>query len=330
MRRNDRWAAALIALNTVVDAATLWGIALFVDDPTDASLPIWLLIGSALAMVVLLVVYDRPLLLQGSFWRRPHHHLADRNFLYYTISRLDWPLLAAGAALLGGLPVAVLQGSGNLLFIPLLYKMTTTSDAARWERIGTGRAWLVVTAFGGAALALAAQYDPTTNQTSHELSHLALGAGLALSGAGCAALSASRFPLAITLRKNFPAARSGSGAELSAVLFVHCIPSLIAAAGLIIVFGIPGGQTAAAGLTLGFLGLGAGIVTRTLGCLVATDLSVNAIAYAGPLVAFAFFVVLGGAPDTNLWMFALAAAVICASNLGLHFSHRRTPQRPGR
>ena len=257
----------------------------------------------------------------AQFWQQPWRYIANRDFGLYTASRLDWPLLASAAALIGGLPAAVLRGSHTMLFIPLLHKMTSTSDSERWERVGRIRFLLVVTTFVGSVLALAAQHDPESAAgVAAGLAQTAAGAALAVAGTMCASLSDARFPLAITVHRQLSLPSRGPAKEIPAMLLMHVVACLAAASVLCAVFGLPDLSALMPACALGFLALTAGLTTKSTGCLLSSDLSVNAISYATPLVAFVLFSVTGAAAGTNTTMIAVAAVIIVGSNAALSFT----------
>ena len=233
-------AAALIAVTAVIDAATLLGVSHLVSGPLDHSLAVGLLAGTAVGSAVALGVFAPRTLTCGQFWRRPWRYVVDRDFGLYAASRLDWPLLAAAAALVGGLPTAVLRGSHTMLFIPLLHKMTTTPDSERWARVGRARFLLVAATFAGSVLALAAQHDPDSAAgTASGLAQTAAGASLAVAGTVCASLSAVRFPLAISMHQQLSLPTQGPAKEIPAMLLAHIVACMTAATLLCVVFGLP-------------------------------------------------------------------------------------------
>ena len=323
MVSRDTAAAALIALNAVIDAAMFLWIAQIVTETPVLSAAVWLLLGAAAGAAVVLAALDPATLTHPQFWRRVHRHIGDRDFVLYTASRLDWPLVAAAAALIGGLPTAIIAGTQNLIFIPLLQKMTSSDEGERWPRVGSQRFLLVAVAFAGAALALAAQHN------QHNASNLgagvaitATGAVLAAAAAVCLSLSAARFPLAIRIHQRLALPGRGRTKEFAPMLLIHCVACVAAAAALCTAFGLPDLAGAPAAAAAGAVAITAGFATRSLGCLLATDLSVNAIAYATPLAAFALFTATGAASQVNTTMIAAAAVMIAGSNTVLALTTR--------
>ena len=316
-------AAALIALNAAIEAATFLWVAQIVTDTSVLGAAVWLLLGAAAGAAAVLAVIDPGTLTHRQFWRCVHRHLGDRDFVLYTGSRLDWPLVAAASSLIGGLPTAIITGTQNLIFIPLLQKMTSSAEGERWRRVGPQRFLLVAVAFVGAALALAAQHNQQASSN--------LGAGVAITVAGavtaaaaavCAALSAARFPLAIRIHQRLALPGTGHTKELAPMLLVHGVACVAAAAVLCAAFGVPGLDGAPAAAAAGAVAITSGFVTRSLGCLLATDLSVNAIAYATPLAAFGLFAVTGAASQVNMPMIAAATVMIVGSNAALTVTTR--------
>ena len=118
---------------------------------------------------------------------------------------------------------------------------------------------------------------------------------MAAAAAVFAALSASRFPLAIKMHEQLAVPAEGHTKEIAPMLLVHCAACVAAAAVLCVMFGLPDLVGAANAAAAGFVAITAGLLTRSLGCLLATDLSVNAISFATPLVAFVLFSVAGAA-----------------------------------
>ena len=319
-------AAVLIAFNAVIDAFTFLWISEIVTETPVASAAVWILLGAAAGAGGALAVFDPATLTHRQFWRHPLRWAADRDFVLYTISRLDWPMVAAAAALIGGLSTAIIVGTHNLIFIPLLHKMTSSPEGARWRRVGRQRFLLVAAAFVGAALAIAAQHDPAAASTFADgVAQTAAGTALAAAAAVCAALSASRFPLAIKTHEQLAVPAEGHTKEIAPMLLVHCAACVAAAAVLCVMFGLPDLVGAANAAAAGFVTITAGLLTRSLGCLLATDLSVNAISYATPLVAFVLFRVTGAAADVDTAMIAAAAVLIVGSNTALALTTR--PER---
>ena len=141
-----------------------------------------------------------------------------------------------------------------------------------------------------------------------------------MAGTVCASLSDARFPLAIIVHRQLSLPSRGPAKEIPAMLLMHVVACLAAASVLCAVFGLPDLSALMPACALGFFALTAGLTTKSTGCLLSSDLSVNAISYATPLVAFVLFSVTGAAAGTNTTMIAVAAVIIVGSNAALSFT----------
>ena len=316
--QNHYAALALIATNVVIDAVVFWALAQTATSAGDHSTAVWMLSGTAAGSLLLVAGLEPRLLSHRGLWLAPRRFFVTKDFALFAVSRLDWPLVAAASTLIGGLPVAIIVGTRVLVFIPLLHKMTTTADGSRWERVGATRSLLVLATFAGAVLALAAQHDPASS-TAGAGGWIRTGAGgaLAVAAAVCAATSAARFPLATRIHDELRLSSSGPSRDLAAMLMVHAISSAAVAVVLCVVLGVPSVTVAVPAALIGGLGVTSGLITQSVGCWLAPDLSVNAVSYAMPLAAFVVFWVAGAAPEANTAMLAAAAVLVCAANAAL-------------
>ena len=332
MLQRDKVAVGALVSNSGCDAVQILMISLFVVGPMDIGLSIGMLMGGAVSSVGICVVLYPSLLTRKKLWLASARCMGSTYGILTVVSRFEWPLFAAAAALIGALSTSVIFGLQTFIFIPLLTKIGMSADGnSRWDRMGSTRYLWVGVAFIGMVLSLLGQHqEPDATQTDGL--RIAAGIFLAVLTVGSTSLSAARFPLGVKLLQELRLPTKHTRTELAAIIYIHALGCVLAAS----VLGVVGGITSFRSLCLGaFIGVVAytpGLTTHTIGCLWATNLSLNAISYGTPLVTLALFGLVGRTTGVNVRLIALGAICVAVSNLTLFGSLRESSainDRPG-
>ena len=321
MLQQDRVATGALISNSGCDAVQILLISVFMAGPLDIGLSVGMLLGCWIGSLAATAVLDSRLFTASDAVSVTRRCLMSKYGWWTLFSRLDWPLLAVSVSLIGALSTSVIFGLQTLLFVPLLQKIGG-GGVARWNRVGVSRWFWVTVAFAGMVLSLLGQHQQTESAATISWLRISLGVLVALCGVSAAAGSAARFPLGTQLVQQLglsPLRRT----ELAGMVYAQAWTCLAAA----IVLGAVAGATGTVssysllgGLLIGAVAYTSGTVTKTVGCLWATNLALNAVSYGTPLVTLGLFVAVGRTTNIHIGLVALGALCVAAANTSLFVS----------
>ena len=282
--------------------------------------------GGLFGCLIFLLARHRPLLcdsrvrgvLLGSVLR------LDRRaiwFLLGTVSGLDYALFAWSSRHVDVAVTTVLFETWPLFLVflmALLYR-----GAGRYRRPTPALVLLLVVGFGGCGLVVSSQHGGLGGVFGFGVHHLTLGVGLALLAALATSLSAYLFRWASAMSGALAPYRGVSGGGVSLELFgvaVGMVVSDVFSISMNAVIGFGAGESLSfIPMMVGFLG---GILIYSLGSLawraanlLTSNLGVNALGYAAPLLALGLLWVFSRADVARLDYLVVGAIALIAVNL---------------
>ena len=243
-------------------------------------------------------------------------------FLLGTVSGLDYALFAWSSRHVDVAVTTVLFETWPLFLVflmALLYR-----GVGRYRTPTPALVLLLLVGFGGCGLVVSSQHGGLDGFFgSAGVNHLALGAGLALLAALVTSLSAYLFRWASALSGVLAPYRVVSGGGVSLELFgmaVGMVVSDVFSISMNAVIGFAAGESLSfVPVMVGFLG---GILIYSLGSLawraanlLTSNLGVNALGYAAPLLALGLLWVFSRADVARLDYLVVGAIVLIAVNL---------------